>query len=340
MKTNPFSYSAKKSAYIFTLILIFVLNLSLAQKRGNTLSKHIRNSYTVSPDYTFAVVNKFGQVTINTWSKNEIEVDVEVKVWARNEEEAKDMLDKISIDEKEREKEISYETKFTKRYKNSNSTGFEINYEVNMPSYLALKLENRFGATYLSDFDGAISLLSAYGSLKTKRLSSKEVDIQVSYGKADIDEMRYGKLKTSYCSYVNIGKAGNIYVEDRNGRLDIEEADIIEANSAYSHFGLGQLNKSLLLKAKFGSADIENISASLEKLDIDIAYGSVDLDLRDVSDFSFDVEVAFGSFDSGSNKLVYQTQIDKPTNKQYQGTKGKGGNTSIKIRAAYGNVEF
>ena len=338
MKTLQFNF---KKTYIAIVLLLFWANsFSLAQKGDNTLTKQISNTYRVSPDDAFTLINKFGQVTINSWENNEIKVDVEIKAWARTEDEAQEILEKISIDNKRKDKEIFYETKFIKKHKNSNRSGFEINYEVNIPPYLSLNLDNRFGATYLGDYDGSISLTSAYGSLKTKRLSGKEVDIQVSYGKADIDEMRYGNLKTSYCSYVNIGKAGNIYVEDRNGRLDIEEADNIEANSAYSHFGIGKLNKSLLLEAKFGSAEIEDISPSAERLDIDIAYGSAELDLREVNNFNFDIEVSFGNFNSGANKLTYQTQIDKPTNKMYQGTKGKGGNPSIKIRAAYGNVEF
>jgi len=319
-------------------MLIFT-NYVAAQKNANTLSKKIHNTYQVAPDNLFSLINKFGQVTINTWEKNEIDVTVEIKAWARNETDAQDLLDKISIDEKRKDKEIYYETKFVKKYKNSHRSGFEINYEVSMPTYLALNLENRFGATYVGDINGTTNIVSAYGSLKTKRLSGKEVSIKVSYGKADIDEIRYGHLKTSYCSYVNIEKAGDISVEDRNGRLEIEEVDAIEASSAYSSFGIGKLNKSLTLDSKFGSANIDDIDKNIKRIDIEIAYGSVNVDLKEVTDFDFDVEVDFGSFNPGFSKLNYRTLIERPTQKKYEGKKGNGG-SPIKINASYGSVKF
>lgn len=344
MKTEQYNFRKSRKGYFiyitFILFLTFVHGVTLAQNKDNIYTKNISNSYKVSPKDALTIKNKFGQVTINSWDKNIIQIDVVVKAWGDDELDAKDILDKINIDGKRKEAEIYYETKFLKKYKNNKRTGFEINYEVKMPPYLKLNLENRFGATFLGDYDGAVSLISAYGSLKTKRLSGKQVEINVSYGKADIDELRYGYLKSSYCGYVNIKKAGNISVDDRNGNLDIKEVEEIEASSAYSNFNIGKLTHSLELDSKFGNASVKNISSAVQRIDIDISYGSADLDLNDVDDFVFDVDVSFGNFSKGSNNLNYRTQIEKPIQQNYEGSKGNGGTASIKVKAAYGNITF
>ena len=338
MKAGSFNCRAKK-LYFLLLAILLCNNLVIAQNK-NSISKTKHNSYKITPNDQLSIINRFGQVKINTWEKSEIEIDVTIKAWAKNETEAREILDRINIDDRKKEDGIYYVTKIEKKFKKSKNAGFEINYEVNMPQYTALNLENRFGPTYLADHSGKLSLLSAYGSLNAKKISGKNVNIQINYGQASIDEIKNGNVKTSYCNFVEIGKVGDLTVDDRNGKLEIESADNLVVKSAYSHFSLNQLEKSLMLESKFGSAEIDEVSNNMEKISVDIAYGSLEIDTREVDHFNFDISVSFGSFDSGFSDVVYSSKSEGYTNKRYEGKKGNGGNRSIKVNSSYGSVRF
>jgi len=333
------SFNCKVKIYFLLLTILLCNNIVIAQN-NNTISKTKHNSYTVTPNDQLSIKNRFGQVKINTWEKSEIKIDVTIKAWARNETEAREILDRIDVDDKKREGGIFYETKIEKKFKKSKNAGFEINYEVNMPQYTPLNLENRFGPIYLADHSGDLSLLSAYGSLNAKKISGKNTNIQINYGQASIDEIKNGSVKTSYCNFVEIGKAGDLTVDDRNGKLEIESATNLVVKSAYSHFSLDQLEKSLSLESKFGSAEIDEVSNDMEKILVDISYGSLEIDTRNVDNFNFDISVSFGSFDSGFSDVVFSSKSEGYTNKRYEGKKGNGGNRSIKVNSSYGSVSF
>ncbi|MEM1135956.1 MAG: DUF4097 family beta strand repeat-containing protein [Bacteroidota bacterium] len=322
-----------------SLFMLLLANGIQAQKRGYELSKKQNEHYNISSSDKLIINNRFGQVKVNTWAKNELTVDIIITAWGRNEELAQTLLNKISIDHKRREGEISFKTNISKN-SNNNRAGFEINYEVNMPENCPLDLDNRFGAIYLANHSGQLDLVSAYGSLTAKRLMGDDVAIKVSYGKASIEEINSGSIKSSYCSFVELGKAGKLIIDDRNGKLEIDEAEELDVESAYSHFKLGKLTKMLELESKFGGVEIGNVANSFNKIDIEVSYGSLSVELDDALDFTFDVEVSFGSFHADMPNIEVRKQAEGYTSAQYEGYRGKGGRSSVTIESSYGSVRF
>ncbi|UZR95452.1 hypothetical protein [Chondrinema litorale] len=304
------------------------------------MSKKKSEQYTVSTNDKLVIENRFGEVKINTWTKNQLTVDIVITTWGRNEETAQDLLDKIDIDHKKSGSLITFETNISKSSNNNNKSGFEINYEVNMPQSLSLDLDNRFGPIYIGNHTGSLELVSAYGSINAKRLMGKGSEIKVSYGSATIEEIGSGTLKSSYCGYVEIGKAGTLIIDDRNGKVEIDEADELEVESAYSHFRLRQLNHRLELESKFGGVDIENVKSSFSRIDIEISYGSLSLDLEDTPDFVFDVDVSYGSFNTNISGVEIKKQIEGYTSAEYSGYRGKGGTSFVSVESSYGSVKF
>ena len=326
--------------FAYSLILLLLTTNLLAQRRGYELSKKKNEQYTVSSTEKLEVENRFGQVKINTWNKNQLTVDITIIAWGRNEQVAQDLLDKINIDHRRRDGEISFKTNISKTSNNNNKSGFEINYEINMPQSMALDLDNRFGAIYLGNHSGTLELVSAYGSLTAKRLMGKGSEIKISYGKATIEEISSGSLKSSYCGYVEITKAGTLIIDDRNGKVEIDEADELEVESAYSHFRLRQLNHRIELESKFGGVDIEDVKSGFSRIDIEISYGSLSLDLDNTPDFVFDVDVSFGSFNTNVSGVEIKKQIEGYTSAEYSGFRGKGGNSFVSVESSYGSVKF
>src|SRR5690349_11375021 len=58
--------------------------------------KTYSKSYTVSSTDKINFENKFGELKINTWDKNEVKVDVSISAKANSDEQAQVILDNIS----------------------------------------------------------------------------------------------------------------------------------------------------------------------------------------------------------------------------------------------------
>src|SRR4051812_34802968 len=111
----------KKMIRKFNLMisLLFALSLSShAQKNDDdndndnkekkyefVKKKSVNKSYTVSATDKLNVRNSFGEVTVHTWAKNEIKVDVNVEVSSNTDAYAQKLLDRISIKESQNGKE-------------------------------------------------------------------------------------------------------------------------------------------------------------------------------------------------------------------------------------------
>ncbi|WP_157638199.1 hypothetical protein [Flexithrix dorotheae] len=328
-----------KNKILGWIIFFLACPILVYSQSGNELQKKISKTFDVSKGDKLNITNKFGEVKINTWNEPRITVEVEIKVWGPNDKVAQNILNEIEIIQKRQGDEISFRTSIQNSGSNRKS-GFEINYAVNMPPINDLILDNRYGATYLADFRGNLILNSAYGSLKAGKITGNHSDIKVSYGKADIEELFYGKLKSSYCSYVELGKVGNLKIDDKHGRLEIEEGEQLEVESAYSNFNLGRLTESIFLDSKFGNARIENVMDGFKIIDVESSYGSLVIELDDAGDFEFEVDVRYGSFNQSLSKIEIQRQIIGNTSQEIAGIRGNGGNSIVKASSAYGNVKF
>jgi len=60
-------------------------------------SKVIEEEFDISAEGRVALENKYGQVTVNTWERNHIELKVSILVNARSEESAQKVFDRIDI---------------------------------------------------------------------------------------------------------------------------------------------------------------------------------------------------------------------------------------------------
>ncbi len=95
------------------VLLAFALAplLSMANDGDNVEKKRtISKTYTVGPDDRLSIENSFGNVTVTTWDKNEIQVDIEIGVRASTDEKAQRMMDQINVTDHQGGQDISFKT--------------------------------------------------------------------------------------------------------------------------------------------------------------------------------------------------------------------------------------
>ena len=311
----------KKSIRPLSLVMsfIFLLSLSLRAQNDNdndnndhqkklefVKKKSVNKSYNVSSSDKLNIKNSFGTVEVHVWDKNEIKVDVNIEVSGNTDAVAQKVLDRISVSDEQKGKEISFETNL-KDVNNSHGekTTMSINYTISMPASNPLQIKNEFGTTTLPDYKGEVDLTSKFGKLNTGDLSNVK-NISIEFGKA---------------------KLGNI----PGGALSIK----------YSSASIARLSGNIKMNLEFSSKVVLNLDNNLSSLDLKASYSTVNL--KPIGDLpaSYTVSTSFGSF---KNKTAIKFSSDEDDDDhgpkfdhQYTGKSGSG-NVNVKVKSDFSTV--
>ncbi|TAF96825.1 MAG: hypothetical protein EAZ14_11570 [Runella slithyformis] len=302
--------------------------------------------------------NQFGKVNVSLWDKNEVRIDITVSVKSANEDRAQRYLNSVEIVDKRAGDQISMRTIINKQESSSgwnwpwsskeSDNQIQIDYTVSMPKNNALTVINRFGNTNIPSFKAPLAVTSKYGNFTANDLMGSKNDIDVSYGKADIQQMSNGKIDVSY-STLNLESIKTLTIVNRFGKLKIGQVEKIDGRISYSSGRIGLLKESCNLKLDFsGGFRIDQVATSTENVDIQASYSSVNVPVEN-SDCNFDVTVTHGGFNYGNSRKVIFTQNDDDrkddqrgyrSTKQYIGKMGNGGNMKIKVVSKFGEVSL
>ncbi|RZL62137.1 MAG: hypothetical protein EOO93_10240 [Pedobacter sp.] len=73
-------------------------------------AKSFTKSFGIDRSDKISLNNQFGSITIKTWDKNEIKVDIDMKAYAKTAEEAQKLIDDVSISATKSGDLVSYKT--------------------------------------------------------------------------------------------------------------------------------------------------------------------------------------------------------------------------------------
>ena len=299
------------------ILLAFALAplLSMATDGENIEKKRtISKSYNVGPEDQLNIENSFGNVTVKTWDKNVIQVDIEIGVRATTDEKAQKMLDQIDVKDEQAGKNIRFKTEIGRMSGNNKNNGnedgrkFYVDYKINMPAGNPLQIENQFGKTYIPDLSGKVSLTSKFGELTTGKISNAKL-IHVEFGKAEIGQLN--------------------------------DADVIfKFNSNSSVAGLSGNSK---VDVQFCSHVNLVVNNSVNELSLYQSYSTINMKVSDNLSAKFDVYTNFGSFKNSTGFNISADNEDESSgpkfDKNYSGSSGSG-SSKIKIKSSFGSVRI
>ncbi|MBX3254155.1 MAG: hypothetical protein KF862_08455 [Chitinophagaceae bacterium] len=278
--------------------------------------KTYSKSYTVAAGEKIALSNSFGEMRLNTWNKNEVRVDVTIIAKANSEEKAREILDKICIEDgktgdgvyfKTKMENVNTNNKNNRSDKNYKQEGMEINYNVYLPNKNPVDALNSFGALVIGDFSGEVSLQSKFGSLTAGKLSNVK-DVHVEFGKADISWINNGKVNIKF-SKANLG--------------------------GFS----GEVNSSF----EFCEAVNLKLDNSLTQLNLKSSYSTLEIGLEKNLSADFDIKTSFGDVDNSSSCDIREEESKgkhgPKFDKRYYGTAGKG-TAKISIKSDFGKIKL
>ena len=205
------------------ILVIMITNVLYGQE---VVSKKIEKTFDLTNTGEVHIDTKYGEVYINGWNKNNIQIVAEIKVTHKKKEKAKSLLDRITPTFRPAGSLVTIKTEIGEKNKSAFSRYFNkvnpfdfdkgnvtINYTIYMPANAEINLTNKFGDVIITDWNGKLDATIQHGDLWiNENLSNATID------------MKFGKMNAKSITYGNL--------TFKNGEISMDESNILELNSS------------------------------------------------------------------------------------------------------------
>ena len=339
----------------FALLVLSTLFISAA---GADYTKNIRKSWPKSTVTALKVTNKFGGIKINDMGGDSVTIKVVITVENSSEKRAKEQLEKIQIEFQKTGGLAIAETKNvdTRVEEGTTKQSFTIDYMINIPKDRDLEIINRYGNVVINELEAKGTFNVSYGNMTAGKLKSpagSPVNIEINYGKADIESIneanmvfKYSKLYAgevgqlvldSKYSTVNIHKIKNLTLDSKYDGFNIDEIENLKSLSKYTNYKIELLTRSFDLDNGYGSVRISKVDSKFDNIHIESSYGGIDIGLNELS-YKLQSKCSYCNIDFPTDRFKGD-KISEKQNLSIKGNVGTGGG-SVSINSRYGGVKL
>jgi hypothetical protein len=349
-----------------SLMLLTYCTLSAQQ---DTETRSFFKTVHVDKETTLELSNKYGTIQVTPWNKDSVYIKAEIKAFAKDQSKLHKMFDGITIDFTDSRYSVRAQTEFTSNinmlfesFKGMTSkiisydSHVEINYYVNIPEYLNLKIENKYGDVYMENSTGEVRITISNGSFKANSLG-KNSSIKMAFCDATIKSIGSGNIDASFSdvsidkaedmtinsisSKYDIKNAGTIGGESRRDKFFIENIESLRGNAYFTDYKVDQIRKEIDLTTRYGSVKADLIEKGFESVNINSSYTDLSLKFDSGASYSIDVR-QINSFvvlpDKNARTEKKAINEDKREYITF-GTVGTNpGKAKVKIDATRGNI--
>jgi hypothetical protein len=357
----------KKSVYKTGAFLLLALLLAPFVLRAEELSKEFHKEYKAGPNTTLNVDNKYGDIVIQSWDKDQIVIDVRITVEHPNQDRAQKYLDQIDVQFSEGTNSVSAKTVIDDKFSFSgwggDSKKFSIDYTISMPAAAALSLSNKYGNTDVDDLSGKVNMDIRYGSLTAGKLTHGNEkpwsSISLAYSKGTIDEaswldltIRYvGSFSLDKCqalmldskySKLTLGEISSLVGESRYDNVRIEKVSNLVFDNGYCDVKINELTKKLKYSGSYGSLEVQSVPTGFERLDTDTRYLGVKLGIEDNASYKLNANLSYGGLKYDEEKFRNQKRIIENNKTEISGIVGEEENpkSEVNVSSSYGSVKL
>lgn len=368
MKTIMKKRKAMNYKITINLSLILLIFSSVSAQNDSETRSYIK-TVPVGKETTLEVSNKYGTIQITPWNKDSAYIRAEVKAYAKDQSKISKMFEGISVNFTDSKYLVRAQTEFTSNINTlfesfkgmtskiiSYDSHVEINYYINIPEYLNLKVENKYGDVYMENNSGEFKISISNGSFKANSLG-KNSSINMVFCDAKINSIVSGNIEASF-SEVSIGeiedmslnsisskydikKACQIRGESKRDKFFIENIGSLQGNAYFTEYKINKIGKDINLTTRYGSFNADLIEKSFESISINSNYSDISLSFEPGSSYNLDIRHVNAFLVLPDKNSKTEDKALNEDKKEYitYGTVGKNpGKAKVKIDATRGNI--
>ncbi|MDD4141272.1 MAG: hypothetical protein PHR20_00545 [Bacteroidales bacterium] len=321
-----------------SIALITICNANAYSQNKEAVQKTTSRTFAVSRQCVVSVDNSFGNIILKTWDKDEVEFAVTVSCEHKKESEARSMLERINIDFKQVNSNISANTSIGKTIKNCS---IEIEYIIMAPDYITIDFHNKFGDIILPSLGNDVKIGAEFGNIKAANLTGKSTLIKSQYGEVDIDNVTNLEIDCSFSDHCYIESAKHIKVDLSYSDLEIGIAGDIDGKAKFSDILINKLTVSAIFSTfEYGDFKISSVDKDFTTIDIDSKFSDIKLyGFTAEHSFTADLKTSFGDITIDDIVKGKNTISKKDFTELFQNAVGNNpGTRLVRILATYDDI--
>jgi len=312
MKQNMIHTMFKATAFMTMFLLVSLTTFGQISE-----TKTIKKGFAINKSSIVDIGNKYGDITVETWEKDSVKVEIQIKVTDKNREKLRVKMNEINFELTQSGHYVVINTiigenknlLFSEINKFKENIGMaeslvQINMNVKIPDNLNLRITNKYGNVYIDDYKGELTLNMSNGKLKAHDLTGY-VNMKMSFGDAIVNtietgnlEVYYGELNlsssrklriTSKTSDITITEVGQLFVNSTRDDYRIRMISDFETESSWTDFSINEFKTKSNIKMNFGDLTIENIKSAFENITINARSTKINLFFDRLADINFDI---------------------------------------------------
>lgn len=330
--------------------------------------RKVSKTYLANSGSYVELSNKYGDIEIEHWDKDSVQIDVRIRTYSDKYDWRKNMMESIEVDFTHSSGFIVVETNWgdeagiwrKKVYNVSKeiaSNRIEVKYTVHLPKSMPLEIDNRFGNVFIGDHDAELEVKVHHGDFRARRLKNLR-KLDVRYGKVKVKEIEKGQIELGSGSSLDLDEAGELMITSSSSEIEIEEVESLNITSRHddifienpsrvngslslSDLKISRLEEELTVDCKFGSVRIQEVAERALKVEIEGNKTDIVIGLSQSFAGRFDIDVD-GDEDLSYPEDMYVVSSGKDDDKRLRmkGAMGKEEGTRVSISSSNGFVKI
>lgn len=349
------------SSFNKVCLLVLLLAAPALANASVQETRKINKSFAVKAEAAVDITNKYGEIKVETWSKDSVRFEVSVVAMANNKDRARKLMDEVSFDFSNTDYYVTARTLITGQrtalieefselaeliYSGENKV--TIDYRVFVPATCRLELENKYGNVYCNDIATDFRLNVQHGSFYGGKLTGTS-DITVKFGDGRVHEIKDGRMVLEYADFqlntadrlnlesksstINIRDINELRASSRRDKFRIDKVAVMNGGSSFTDYFVDELGRSINLTTRYGSLNIQRIPGTVGSFSITSSYTDLDLNLDYSAGYNMDVSTKNVNFRYPDGANVDKTVSDDNDRIIYRGSLGNGGKATLRVEA-------
>ncbi len=340
-----------KAPFTARIIIIALLLLPWLAMNADDYTKTYQEKYDVDKGASLVIENKFGDIHCQAWDESSVSIVVTVKVDASSQEKADKFFDRINVELTGSRTKVQGVTSVD----NINNANLSINYEIRMPRWITIDLDNKFGDIYLDESDGSVKINLEYGAMEANAFNGLATELDIKFSEVKTGYIKDGNVNIEYSEWeskggeflklysrfseVTIEKTANLNMDSQYDDIFFGNAGQVIAISRFSDLELEKINGDFDFDVEYGDLTVKNISATFKNGKVRNTFAGASLTFDPKANITIDAEIEFGELSYPKSNASMNEEIIGYTTHIYKGRIGAAGGSSSKLTVITKNAD-
>ncbi len=348
-------------------ILLLALALSV-NVYADEKTKVVEETYNVTRSTILEVNNKFGDVDVKNWDRDEAYIKVTITVEGHNADQALEILEDIDVGFSAAGDRIVATTEFSNKldkggfnWLKSGRFEYDVHYDIMVPEYISMEVNNKYGDVFINRLSGHFQCDVSYGKIQINALERGDQKplnlINLAYGGGNIESLGWGKISMKYSNLeiteakalITVTKYSKLFMDGASSLVSESKYDTYKVGSlsnfvaaaAYSNFKFKEVKEQFHIESKYSNGRVEYVPPAFEQINIESAYGKFNIGIDPSASYILEGEADYSKIYYVDGPWRIQ-RIEKGTSLEVDGIVGKDETTSstVEIETRYGDVNL